>query len=115
MARNRFVAHSAFLHRLCDSKTKAVTRKKLINKATGEQIRSICELCLNLNNLNIPVTCKQRRKLLPYKTSILKLAAKKPSIKIRKKFLNQSGGFLPILGTVVRALVLLAPTLWPRK
>lgn len=100
--KNRVKLHASYLHRLCRSKPK--DRKLLINKATGEQIRSICELCLNLNNRNIPVTKAQKNKLLRHKTAIQKLCLKSP-IKSKKKYLCQKGGFLPVLVPILTTLV----------
>lgn len=107
MARkNRVKLHASYLHRLCKSNVK--DRKVLINKATGEQIRSICELCLNLNNRNIPVSNSQKTKLLRHKAVIQKLCLRAP-IKSKKKYLCQKGGFLPalvpVLATIVGGLV----------
>lgn len=93
--------HYNFLRVLAAASPKQ--KKLLLKNASTPEIKTVCEVCLNLLEGNIPVDVK---KLQKYKTSIRKIACRSTNMKSKKRILvNQSGGFLPlILPAVVSAL-----------
>lgn len=85
-------------------------RQALLRKADPSIIRCICECALNILRGNIPLKSDQKKKLRRHAPLIRRLAAKKGCWKSKKKFVVQSGGFLPlllapILGTVLSNLI----------
>ena len=86
-----------FLHVLARSRPSQ--KKALLQSANNVQIKSICEVCLNVLYGNVPVN---RKKLKKYKNVLRALAKKSTSIQKKKKMLvNQSGGFLPVLAPAI--------------
>jgi len=90
----RIVRNKVFLQEV--SKSKAVLRKKLIKKASKDNIDALSEVAMNTLIGNVPLSNLRKEKLRRHKLNIRKLA-KKISIKAKKKFLVQKGGFLPLL------------------
>lgn len=85
-------------------------REAVLRKADSRIIRSICECALNVLRGNVPLKPDQRKKLRPHARAIRRLAAKKGCWKSKKRFVVQSGGFLPlllapILGTLLSNLI----------
>ena len=81
-------------------------RKFMINNVPAEVISAICECSLNLLKGIVPLTPRQKRRLVRYKTHLRDLANKKVSRKRKRQRLNQKGGNLlsdllpPILGVL---------------
>lgn len=70
-------------------------KRAIIRTADKSQLHCLCEICLNVLGGNLSVNVKKLRK---YKTAIRKIVNKKLSLeKKRKEFINQTGGFLPII------------------
>lgn len=70
-------------------------KNALLKSANNAQIESICEICLNILNGNIPANVTKLKK---YKNLLRMLSKKTCSLQKKKKMLiNQSGGFLPII------------------
>lgn len=85
-------------------------RKAVLLKADSGIIRCICKCALNVLCGNVPLKSTQRKNLRQYAPTLRRLAAKKGSWKSKKRFVVQSGGFLPlllapILGTVISSLI----------
>lgn len=85
-------------------------REAVLRKADSQIIRSICECALNVLRGNVPLKPEQRKKLRRHAPVLRRLAAKKGCWKSKKRFVVQSGGFLPlllapILGTVLSSLI----------
>lgn len=81
-----------FLQMLAGSTPKR--RKVLLQDSTMNEVKSVCEVCLNIIRGNIPLNEKQRRKLRRKKWVLRDLADSNTSkIKCRKT-INQHGGFL---------------------
>lgn len=98
---NRVVIHKQFLKELMRKQPSAKRHLK-IKKASTEEIRSICELCVNLKRGVLPITKRRLTKLLPYKKEIKHISLKTPSIKKKRELLVQRGdGFLPLLAPLV--------------
>lgn len=79
------------------SKSKPKRRQLLVQNATREELKSICEICLNILKGNIPVDGKNLKKLKRKKQVIRELGGRTASIAKKRKIANQNGGFL---GTV---------------
>jgi hypothetical protein len=85
-------------------------RKKLLEGASDETVRCLCECALNTLKSNVPLTADQFRRLRRHKHTLRYLADKRISIAKKKKKVKQAGGFLgplllPILGSVLAALI----------
>lgn len=82
-----------FLQLLTKSNKKI--QKSMIKNASKEQIKSICEIVLNLLSGNIKLDQEDLSKLYKKRNSLRELI-KKQSIK-KKKYLIQKGGFIQFL------------------
>lgn len=81
------------------SRSSPAQKKALLRTANKGQILSLCEICLNVLSGNVPVSVKKLRK---YRNVLRRVAKKSTKLAHKKKiFINQSGGFLPI---VLRAI-----------
>lgn len=85
-------------------------REAVLRKADPSIVRCICECALNVLSGNVPLKADQRKKLRRHAPILRRLAAKKGCWKSKKRFVIQSGGFLPlllapILGTVLSSLI----------
>jgi hypothetical protein len=85
-------------------------RKMLLEHAPTEVFLAICECSLNLLKGVIPLTPRQKRMLLRYKTHLRALANKKVSKKRKKRYLHEGGGLLttvlpPVLNVLGKLLV----------
>ncbi len=69
-------------------------RKRLLSIANTDQIKSLCEICLNTLKGTLPLNQTQVGKLKRHKTAIKLLAHKRTSLKAKKQVINQKGGFL---------------------
>ena len=93
MTRRNMQKHYPFLRLLACSHP--AQKRALIKTANNAQINSICEVCLNILNGNVPVN---KKKLEKYKHLLRMLSRKTCSPQKKKKYLlNQSGGFLPLI------------------
>jgi hypothetical protein len=100
----RLRKHGAFLRALCN--LNQAQRKVLLKHLTADQTNCLSELALNLLNFNLPVPTATRSKLRKHRAALRKLANKNSSVKRRKKIVQQTGGFLPLL--IKPALALLS-------
>lgn len=97
MTKRNLKKHYHFLQILARSHPSQ--KKALLRTANNVQIKSICEICLNVLSGNINVN---RKKLKKYKNVLRTLAKKTTSIQRKKKMLiNQSGGFLPVIAPAI--------------
>lgn len=85
-------------------------REAVLRKADARTIRCICECALNVLRGNVPLKTEQRRKLRRHASVLRRLAAKKGCWRSKKRFIVQSGGFLPlllapVLGTILSNLI----------
>lgn len=94
--------HVHLLHIL--SKASPQQRKAILNTASTDQLKSICEICQNLLHGNIPGV--KVRKLAPYKKVFRKLADKKIGLSSKRKLLTQqTGGFLSVFKTLLPSVL----------
>ena len=99
--KNRVVIHKQFLKGLC-RKQPHLNRHAKIKKASTEEIRSICELCVNLQRGVIPISKQRLVKLKAFKKDIKRISLKTPSVKKKREYLIQRGdGFLPLLAPLI--------------
>lgn len=83
-------------------------RKDMIAHANKGQMEAISEIALNLlkGNMLIPTCTPSFKRLKPHKSKLLYLTHKKPSLKQKKQVLNQKGGFLPALASLIAPLAI---------
>lgn len=97
MSKNNIKKNYHFLHMLVRSRTPQ--KRALLHTADNAQIKSMCEVCLNVLKGNIPVNIKKMKK---YKYMLRKLASKTIPYESKKRMLiNQSGGFLPVIAPAI--------------
>jgi len=80
-------------------------RAKILEKATIGELKALCEILLNIYNLNLPITTRQQTKLQKYKKAILKILSRKNSWDKKRQIFRQTGGFLPILAPTIISLL----------
>ena len=78
----------------------------MISHAIKGQIEAISEVALNLLKGNIMVPSSSFKRLKPHKSKLLYLTCKTPSLKKKKVVLNQQGGFLPALASLIALFAL---------
>ena len=79
-------------------------RKDMIAHANKGQMEAISEVALNLLKGNMLVPTPSFKRLKPHKSKLLYLTRKKPSLQRKKAVLNQKGGFLPALASLIAPL-----------
>ena len=79
--------------------------RKIILGADVSLIRALSECALNILNGNVSLTPTRKRKLSMFKDNLRDLATRKISMTKKKKVL-QTGGFLPLLASVIAPLIL---------
>ena len=87
--------------------TKARPRlvKKIIQTADKSLIMALSECALNVLNGVVPLTPAKKKRLARFKEKLRAVARRRMSIK-NKKEVFQSGGFIPLLASVVAPLLL---------
>jgi len=108
MSRNRLTKNLPFLRKLrC---CKAGQRKKLISKATPDQVKTIADCAHNILIKNIPLSNSQFNQLKRHKHVVRQIGTKGVSLKKKKKLMSQRGGAIlsilaPILASVASSLI----------
>lgn len=105
----RLKKHNATLRFL--QKAPTPIKKRILEKASPELIRCICDCAHNVLQGNVPISEAHKRKLKKHKNSLRKLVDSKVSLKKKRK-ISQTGGFLslllsalaPVLGGIVGGL-----------
>ena len=77
-------------------KAPAPLQKRILDKASPELIRCLCDCAHNVLQGNVNISRHHKQKLKPHKTKLRKLADRKVALKTKQKII-QKGGFLPIL------------------
>jgi hypothetical protein len=85
-------------------KASAKRRRQFIETCCPDFVDCMSECSRNLLKGNVPVSASQLKKLRRYKKLLRTLAAKRASLRTRRKLL-QKGGFLPLLLGPVLGLV----------
>ena len=94
MMAKRFENNLDYLSVLCKCKPKQ--RCAIIKSADEQLIKVICDCVENILSGKVPLSSQAKKKLSRYKHTLRHLRSTK-SLSIKKKKLNQSGGFLPAL------------------
>lgn len=76
-------------------------RKQILTASTTDHIKTLCDICLNVCQHHVDLSPKQIKCLQKHAKCIRALAAKKGSLKHKRKLLIQNGGFLPALLTPI--------------
>jgi len=80
-------------------------RKAIISNGNRELLNSISECILNVLNGNLKLTDCSKRKLRKHKAILRKVADKDVSASVKKRLINQRGGFLlPLLSALLPTL-----------
>jgi hypothetical protein len=92
------------------AKADSKERKKLLNGASDETVKCICECALNTLRRNVPLTEDQLRRLRRHKHTLRYLADRRVSLPNKRKKVKQAGGFLiplllPIIGSILAAAI----------
>lgn len=95
----RLKVHKHMLHVL--KNCKPCTRKNIIVTGSGELIKTLCEICMNVLNGNAKISKTYKNRLRKYKNTIRQLAKPKSSLSSKRKILVQKGGFLPVILSAV--------------
>ena len=77
-------------------KAPAPLQKRILDKASSELIRYLCDCAHNVLQGNVNISRHHKQKLKPHKTKLRKLANRKVALKAKQRII-QKGGFLPIL------------------
>jgi hypothetical protein len=75
-------------------------QKQIGKNIDSEQLKFVCECCMNILNKNIPLGDDLKQHLFKHREKIRTLANRKCTLK-RKKKLIQTGGFLGALFTAL--------------
>ena len=78
----------------------------MIAHANKGQMEAISEIALNLLKGNMLIPTPLFKWFKPHKSKLLYLTRKKPSLKKKKQVLNQKGGFLPVLASLIAPLAI---------
>lgn len=103
----RLQTHQPFLQLL--SRSSAKRRKTLLQQATKEELMTLFEICFNILYGNLPLTPHMFKKLKRQRHTLEYLADKKVPHKVKKKVVQQKGGFIGTIASI--ALPLLASLL----
>ena len=87
---HRVRKNSAFLHLLSDCHPKQ--RKVLLETLTDEQLKTLCEVVLNILKGIIHLSPRQQQKLRKKKRVLYQLVSKSIPSKTKKRLLVQEGG-----------------------
>ena len=68
-------------------------RKALLIQATHEELKGLCEICLNILKGNIPHSDNNFRKFKRDSNTIKVLANSKIPLRVKKRVVSQKGGF----------------------
>src|SRR5215475_8171498 len=80
-------------------------RKAIIKNCSNELVKSLSECVLNVLRDNLPLTACQKKRLKKFKVPLRALADKRVSISAKKRLINQRGGFLaPLLSVILPTL-----------
>jgi hypothetical protein len=92
------------LKTLCSCQPK--DRRVLLKHADPELVRVICECALNVLEGNIPISSRDKKRLLRNKNLLRRLAGNRDSLPQKKRLIVQSGGsFLLALLPAVISLI----------
>lgn len=92
-------AQSAFLELLATSSKQQATA--LIKSMNKDQIKTICELLINVRYGNIPLTNKDKKKLSRKRNIIRELTSKTTTQKVRKQVIEREANLVIVIIKVI--------------
>jgi len=96
---------SNFHHLQVLKTAKPQLRKAIIKNCSSELVKTISECVLNVLRNNLQLTACQKKRLQKFKGPLRALADNRVSISSKKRLLNQRGGFLvPLLSVILPAI-----------
>ena len=81
-------------------------KKLLLSQASKEELKSLCEICLNILKGNIPLDDRNFKRLKRNRQTIKVLANSKVPIKVKRQVVNQKGGFLGTVASIAIPLLM---------
>ena len=84
-------------------------QKNILDKASPELIRCICDCAHNVLQGNVTLSCHYKKKLSQHKTELRMLADRKVVLK-KKKRLVQTGGLFPLLLSALAPVISAMPS-----
>ena len=80
-------------------------RKALLIQATHEELKRLCEICLNILKGNIPLSDNNFRKLKRKSYTIKVLTNSKIPFRVKKRMVSHKGGFLGTMASLAIPLL----------
>ena len=96
------LSNKDFLTRLCRT-TSENKRLRMINEASTEQLLAIAEIALNVLKGRLPLTNKQRQRLIPYADYVRRLSRAR-SVTSARHVVQVGGG--PLLASLIAPVLL---------
>lgn len=96
------LSNSDFLKQLARTKSDN-KRRRMIACATTEQLLAIAEIALNILKGRLPLTAKQRERLIPYANFVRKLSRTRSDASVRQ-VIQVGGG--PLLASLIPPVLL---------
>jgi len=91
--------NEAFFKKLLCGVNRKKSREALIKKASSDNIDALSEVALNVLKGNLELSKTEKKKLQRHKKKLRVLGRRNISVKRKKSFLVQEGGFLPLMLT----------------
>lgn len=109
MVGSSVLSNKEFLTNLCRTKSEK-KRSRMIHEPTSEQLFAIAEIALNVLKGRLPLTNKQRERLIPYASFVRKLSRARSENSARQVVQVGGGPLLaslitPVLIEIGRALI----------
>ena len=95
MDSKRLAITKAFFNKITRSRPKE--RRKVLKEATNEELKGLCEVCINVVRGNVQLSKKRFACFKRHKNLLHKLSSKRVSLRTKRKAINQQGGFLGTL------------------
>jgi len=81
-------------------------RSKILSDIANDDLyKALNEIALNYQNGNIVLNSKQKNQIKKYKRLLQRLTIKSNNSTVKKKLIQQSGGFLPILIPTIASII----------
>ena len=95
MKPKRLAVTKTFFNKIARSNPKE--RKAALKSATNEELKGLCEVCLNVVHGNVQLSKKRYACFKRHKNVLHKLSNKRIPLQDKRKLVNQQGGFLGTL------------------
>lgn len=112
---NRIVKYKRQLRKFCQCCNSERARKYLMTQDNEELVKAVTDIVHNILKGHVKIGNKHRHNLVRYKQQMRHLVVPKFSLKSKRKYLVQQGGFLPFLAPliplIVKALAVVGPVI----